>query len=228
MFIRYKRIGKNLYAYQVRTYWDPKARKVRQDAKYLGKVIDKEKRKFEKVLYRKHEERAILDFGDVYLLSHVYRNSGLEKIVDASFPRQSFFVKTFVFNRIIQPLPLKSLYYWVSTNALKEESDLSQLTSQNITEMLADIGSEENIKEFLQRYLEEYASVAPALLMDLTAMPTLISSMLSDWGYADSNIRHKIGLLLVSEKDTRLPLFFKLVPGNRTSVTLLDETLDEL
>jgi hypothetical protein len=228
VFIRYKRIGKNLYAYQVRTYWDPKARKVRQDARYLGKVIDKEKQKFEKVLYRKHEERTILDFGDVYLLSHMYRNSGLEKIVHSSFPRQSFFVKTFVFNRIIQPLPLKSLYYWVSTNALKEEGEISQLTSQNITEMLADIGSEENVKEFLQRYLEEYASATPTVLMDLTAMPTLISSMLSDWGYADSNIEHKIGLLLVSERDTRLPLFFKLVPGNRTSVTLLDETLDEL
>jgi transposase len=84
------------------------------------------------------------------------------------------------------------------------------------------------MKEFLQRYLEEYASAAPTILIDLTAMPTLISSMLTDWGYADSGIEHKIGLLLVSDRDTRLPLFFKLVPGNRTSVSLLDETLDEI
>lgn len=228
MFIRYKKFGNATYAYEVKAYWDPKLGKPRQKTRYLGKVVDGKKRKIEKVLYTRHQEKQILDFGDICLLSHVYQNSGLKKIVDVSFPRHSFFVKTFVFNRIIQPLPLKSLYYWASTNALKEEGDISRLTSQNITEMLAEIGAEESIKEFLQRYLEEYASVAPTVLMDLTAMPTLISSMLCEWGYADSAIEHKIGLFLVSERDTRLPLFFKLVPGNRTSVTLLDETLDEI
>jgi len=230
MFTRYKKIGNATYAYQVKAYWDPKLGKPRQKTRYLGKVVDEKKKKLVNVLYTNHREKQILDLGDVHLVSHVYRNSGLEKTVDASFPQQSFLVKTFVFNRIIQPLPLKSLYYWASTNTLKEEGDLSQLTSQNITEMLAQIGAEESVKEFLKRYLEEHVSVssAPTILMDLTGMPTLISSLLSDWGYADSNIEHKIGLLLVSEKDTHLPLLFKLVPGNRTSVTLLDEALDEI
>jgi len=228
MFIRYKKIGNATYAYEVKAYWDPKLGKPRQKTRYLGKVVDEKKKKIEKVLYTKHREKQILDLGDVHLLSHVYRNSGLEKIIDASFPRHSFFIKTFVFNRIIYPLPLKSLYYWASTNALKEEGDISRLTSQNITDMLAEIGEEGGMKGFLQRYLEEYASAAPTILMDLTAMPTLISSMLSDWGYADSGIDHKIGLLLVSDKDARLPLFFKLVPGNWTGVSLLDETMDEL
>ena len=228
MFIRYRKIGNATYAYEVKAYWDPKLKKPRQKTRYLGKVVDEKKKRIEKVLYTKHREKQILDFGDVHLLSHVYRSSGLEKLMGASFPRHSFFMKTFIFNRIIQPLPLKSLYYWASTNALREEGDISRLTSQNITDMLAEIGGEERIKEFMQRYLEEYASAAPTLLMDITAMPTLISSMLTDWGYADGGIEYKIGLLLVSERDTRLPLFFRLVPGNRTSVTLLDETLDEL
>lgn len=148
--------------------------------------------------------------------------------MEATFPRYSFFIKTFVFNRIVYPLPLKSLYYWASTNALREEGNISQLTSQNITDMLADIGEEEMIREFLQKYLKEYALAAPTILMDLTAMPTLISSMLTEWGYADSDIEHKIGLLLISERNTRLPLFFRLVPGNRTVVSLLEETLNEI
>jgi len=228
MFIRYRKIGNATYAYEVKAYWDPKLRKPKQKTRYLGKVVDEKKMKIEKVLYARHQEKRILDFGDIHLLSHVYASSGLEKLVNASFPQHSFFMKTFVFNRIIQPLPLKSLYYWASTNVLREEGDISRLTSQNITDMLAEIGEEERMREFLERYVKEYASAAPTVLMDLTAMPTLISSMLTDWGYADSAIEHKIGLLLVSDKDTSLPLFFKLVPGNRTSVTLLDETLDEI
>ena len=228
MYIRFKRVGKNLYAYQARTYRDPKTGKVVQESKYLGKVIDKEKGLFEKVLYRKHEEKAILDLGDVHLLSHMYRDSGLEELVRASFPHNSFFVKTFVFNRIIQPLPLKSLYYWASTSALREEGDLSRLTSQNITEALAEIGGPESVEGFLLAYLKKYASTAPTILLDLTAMPTLISSMLTDWGYANGGIEQKIGLFLVSDADTRLPLFFKLVPGNATNVMLLNETLNEI
>ncbi len=152
----------------------------------------------------------------------------MEELVKSSFPRHSFFVKTFVFNRIIQPLPLKFLYYWVSTSALREEGDLSQLTSQNITDTLAEIGKPESVEGLLQSYLKKYASAASTLLMDLTAMPTLISSMLTPWSYADSGIEHKIGLFLVSDRNTRFPLFFKLVLGNATNVVVLDGTLREI
>lgn len=72
MFIRYKKIGKSTYAYEVRAYWDPKTGKPRQKTRYLGKVLDEEKKRVEKVLYTKHMEKRILDLGDVYFLSHVY------------------------------------------------------------------------------------------------------------------------------------------------------------
>lgn len=116
----------------------------------------------------------------------------------------------------------------MSTSVLREEGDLSQLTSQNITDTLAEIGKPESVEGLLQSYLKKYASAASTLLMDLTAMPTLISSMLTPWSYADSGIEHKIGLFLVSDRNTRFPLFFKLVLGNATNVVVLDGTLREI
>lgn len=227
VFVRYKKTKQAKYAYEVEAYWDPKLKKPRQRTRYLGKVVDEKKGKIEKVLYAKHRERQILDLGDIHLLSHVYTASGLEKIVKKSFAEYSFFIKTFIFNRILFPLPLKSLYYWASTNVLKEEGNISQLTSQNVTEILGKIGEEERVDEFFREYIKRVSSKS-TLLLDLTAMPTLISSILSEWGYADSDVEYQIGFLLLSDKDTRAPLFFKLVPGNAVSVSLLEDALKEI
>ena len=42
-FIRYKKFGKQEYAYEVTSYWDLERKKPRQKQKYLGVVVDKEK-----------------------------------------------------------------------------------------------------------------------------------------------------------------------------------------
>jgi hypothetical protein len=63
-FIRYKKIGNKEYAYEVIPYWDSTAKKPRQKTKYLGVVIDKEKKIFKKPR-EKPREKLILDFGTV-------------------------------------------------------------------------------------------------------------------------------------------------------------------
>ena len=50
-FIRYKKFGKQEYAYEVKSYWDSNSKKPKQQTKYLGVVIDKEKKIFEKKHY---------------------------------------------------------------------------------------------------------------------------------------------------------------------------------
>jgi len=60
MYIRFKRIGKNLYAYQVEGYWDAKSKITRHKTKYLGKVVDARRKKFEKPLYKRNRERMLM------------------------------------------------------------------------------------------------------------------------------------------------------------------------
>ena len=47
-FIRYKQFGKKEYAYEVTEFYDKSIKRSRQKSRYLGMVMDKNKRIFEK------------------------------------------------------------------------------------------------------------------------------------------------------------------------------------
>ena len=47
-FIRFKKFGKQEYAYQIQTLWNKQTQKPYQKSKYLGVVINKEKSIFER------------------------------------------------------------------------------------------------------------------------------------------------------------------------------------
>jgi transposase len=226
VFIRYKRIGKNLYAYQIRTYWDPKTRKVRHEERYLGKVIDKERRKFEKVLYQKHREKAILDFGDIYLLSQMYTRCGLKRVVRKVFGGAANVLEVLVFNRIVNPLPMKSVYYWASGTWLSQTHDLSELESQRISEVLEAVGEESKLRDFFVAYLGVFRR-SGNFLYDITPLPTSMTGWPRGWGYSDSGVDFQVKLALLIDKDFRVPLYFRLLPGALPDVGALLTTLRE-
>jgi len=226
MFIRYKRFGKNLYAYSVKTYWDSKARTVRQETKYLGKVIDKRMKKFEKVLYTKHKEKAILDFGDVYVLSEVYKRCGLQKVVRTSFREFANVIELLIFNRILNPLPMKSIYFWASGTWLSQTHNLDELESQHISRVLEEIGDESMLRNFFITYLKTFRK-SGNYLFDITSLPMNGSCILSNWGYSDSSIDWQIKLALLIDKDVQIPVFFRLIPGNLPDVSSLQTTVQE-
>ena len=65
-FIRYKTLGKQKYAYEVTSFWDPDIKKPRQKVKYICPVdADGKIRQKTKILSK--QEKLILDFGDTYL-----------------------------------------------------------------------------------------------------------------------------------------------------------------
>jgi len=77
-FIRYKKFGNKEYAYEVETCWDPEAKIPGQKTKYLGVVVDKEKKIFERP-GQKPREKLILDFGDGYWSKSFWAISGFLK-----------------------------------------------------------------------------------------------------------------------------------------------------
>lgn len=87
-FIRYKKIGQQEYAYEIRAYWDSKLGKPRQKSRYLGVVVDKEKKIFKKPEAGKIktiQEKFILDCGDGYTLNQFTNNIGLTDLLKKNF-----------------------------------------------------------------------------------------------------------------------------------------------
>lgn len=225
-FIRYLKIGKQRYAYNVTTYRDPETGKVKQRVKYLGKVVDANRKKFEKVLYKRHTEKAIVDFGDVHLVSTIYKRCGLEDVVRRTLGEYAGMVEVLVFNRIINALPMKSIYYWASNTYLSRTHNLSTLHSQNISCMLAELEDEETLRRFFAAYARVFGSKG-GNLYDITSLPTSMSNGLVTWGYADSGIDFQTKLALLVDKDCRMPLWFRMLPGNLADVNSLTATVQE-
>ncbi len=67
-----------------------------------------------------------------------------------------------------------------------------------------------------------------ALLFDITAMPNQIHIPFSQWGYHDEEINKEINLMLVVDKESSLPLFFRYIPGSIPDVSSLKPTIDVL
>jgi transposase len=226
MYTRFKKIGNNTYAYQVKGYWDPKKKITRHTTKYLGKVIDAKKKKFEKTLYRRNQEKAILDFGDVHVVSTVYKRSKLKSIIKKTFGEHAGLIEMLVFNRILHPSPMKSVYYWASNTYVSITHDIGALETQKISRALKDIGSEEIQRKFFSSYAQAFKR-SGCNLFDITPLPTSISNNLAAWGYSDSNIEFQIKLALLVDKDHSMPLWFRMLPGNLTDVSTLTSTVKE-
>lgn len=226
MYTRYKRIGKNTYAYQVEGYWDSKKKITRHKTKYLGKVIDTKTKKFEKPIYKRNKEKHILDFGDIHLLYSVYKRCGLERIIRSTLGENTDIVEMLIFNRILNPVSMKSVYYWASNSYLRMTHDIDALQTQNISRVLKDLGDENIQRKFFSAYTNAFKK-SDCNLFDITPLPTSMANNLAAWGYSDSGIDFQIKLALLVDKNHNIPLWFRILPGNIIDVSTLNTTIKE-
>ncbi len=213
-FIRYKKFGNQEYAYEVTSFWDAEKKKPRQKTKYLGVVVDKEKGIIEK-RNKQRNEKLILDFGDVYFLNQFVKKElfDSEKLL------------TLIFYQLCCPSAMRYAKVWYEGNIVRELFDVD-ISSQRISEFLEEIGDEEYQRGFFHKYLNKIAP-KEGIIIDTTALPNQINLPLTTWGYGEG-IDQQIKLLLVVDRKSSLPIFFRYMPGNIMDVSSLKTTIDEL
>lgn len=215
-FIRYKKFGNKEYAYEVTSYWDPEKKKPRQKTKYLGIVVDKENKIFRKKR-KERKEKLILDFGDVYFLNQFISRTKLFEKFDKKEK-----LLTLIFYRLCNPSAMRYARIWYDGSIAKVLFD--DVSSQRISEFLREIGDEGIQREFFAEYIKKI-SPEDGLIIDTTALPNQIN--INVWGWHNEEI-DKIKLLLVIDRKTSLPLFFRYMPGSIVDVSSLKTTINEL
>jgi transposase len=227
-FITYKKFGKKEYAYEVMSYWDKKVKQPRHKTKYLGVVIDKEKKIFQKTLRKKlSKDELILDFGDTFLLQKFLENEGFIRILENSFGSNTNMLFNLLSYKLCHPSAMRLAEIWQRGNIIKSTFK-AELKSQRISDLMVEIGNENNYRNFFSNFLSFVNSSQNTLLFDITAMPNQIHIPFSQWGYHDEEINKEINLMLVVDKESSLPLFFRYIPGSIPDVSCLKPTIDEL
>lgn len=227
-FVRYKKFGNQEYAYEITAYWDPVSKKPRQKTKYLGVVIDKEKRLYTKKGVKPKPEKLLLDFGDTYLVHEFLKSTKLFQLIEKVFKDRANYLMTLVCYRLCYPSAMMYAQTWYEGNIARFLFKDVDVTSQRISEFLALIGDEGLQREFFRDYISTFTKSEKGVIIDTSALPNQIHFPLSAWGYHDAGINKQIKFLLIVDRHSSLPLFFRYLPGNIVDVSALSTTRMEL
>lgn len=226
-FIRYKRFGKKEYAYEIKAIWDSIKKRPVQKSKYLGAVIDKNKKVFEKKELKK-QEHFILDFGDSYLVKNCLENTGFIPFLKNTFKEISDNLMALLSYKLCHGSAMTYANKWLDGNYSKFQYPQANITSQRISDLFKLLGDESLQRKFFKEYIREYAKSKSGIIIDITSLPNQIHIPLSAWGLHGEEIDKQIRFLLVVDKDSHMPLFFRILPGNIVDVSALENTLEEL
>ena len=212
---------------------------------YLGRVIDKEKgiyrnRERGTFVYKSDEgviepaqpsarEKLILDYGDSYVLNEVITATGFKDIITAVFPFDKDTVLSMLFYRVLSGGASRyALTYWEGSYT-RLLFPAALLESQRVSEFYKRIGDEFYHREFFKAYIAHIRpQVGTGVLVDSTGLPNDIHIPLTAVNNHNGVISNEARLILVVDRRSGLPLYFRYVAGNIVDVSTLKTTLTEL
>jgi hypothetical protein len=214
------------------------------DIEWLGRVLDKNKG-----LYKSRErgvfsfslddgvveqipatnEKLILDFGDSYFFDTVLDRAGYKELIASVFGGISDTILSLIYYRSLQG---GASYYasdWWDGSYARMLFPGASLSSQRISETLKAIGDEAVVRGFFDRYLRYISSkVGSGVLIDSTGLPNEIHFPLTEINNHGGEISNETRLVLVLDRESGMPIYFRYVAGNIVDVTTLETTLDEV
>jgi transposase len=230
MAIHFKTIKGREYAYDVTSYWDKELKKRKKKTVYVGRVIDKENGVYEKLNdAADHFRRSlILNFGDTYVIHKHFERSPFYEVFTNVVPEYTDTLMCLIYYKLLKSSAMQYASTWLSGNyacILHKNADLS---SQRISVFLKALGEEAVWRTFFKVYLEKIVGSKTGIIIDSTGLPNEIDMPLSAWGHHGGGTERETRLLMVVEKETGMPLYFRYMAGNIVDVSTLTSTVAEL
>jgi transposase len=218
------------------------------DPEYLGRVVDKTKG-----IYRNRsrgefkysletgygdietpqsvirEERLILDFGDAYILREAIRMCNFYDILYKLLPIQADTLMSLLAYKLLGRSANCHAEDWWEGSYTRMLYPQAKLRSQRISEFYQELGEENIYRSFFSSYLYMVCqSKRAGVLIDSTGMPNDIhfplTAINTHYGVTSNETR----LLMVVDRKSHMPLYFRYNAGNIVDVTTLRSTIAEL
>ena len=227
-FIRYKTLGDKRYAYEVTSYWDTELKQSRNKSKYLG-AVDNNTNEITQFIKKPREvETLLLDFGNGYFLNQFIKNSEFYPALEKSLFDYMPELLPLMAYKISTQSAMRNCQDWLNGNVLQVLHKDTNLISQRISDILNTLGREDVQRKFFKEYLQIVGTVKKSVIIDATCMPTEINHQFNSWGKSDGGLKSQFKLLCVVDQNTKLPLFYRFLPGNMTDISTLQTTIAEL
>lgn len=227
-FLRYKKFGNQEYAYEITAQWDKDTKSSKQKSRYLGVVVDKKKKIFERRAQRKDAERLILDFGDSFVVQKFLEQSGFTKLLQNVFGGESQSLQALITYRLCYGSAMMYAKPWFEGSYAQLQYPQADLTSQRLSEFLKRLSDEGLQQKFFREYIPTLSNGDSGIIIDDTSLPNQIHIPLTAWGLHGEEIDKQVRFLLVVDEKSKQPLYFRTLPGNIVDVSTLTNTIKEL
>lgn len=242
-----------IYACVYESYRDQGKVKTRR-GENLGRVIDKENNIFRHkgVTYQyiigegrkaipdsvlpsepvvPENEKLILDFGDSWFLQEYVSKLPFYDSILNTLPEESDTFIAMIFYRLLTNKGANChAKIWYEGNYSYLAFPKANLTSQNISRVLKELGREEVQRRFFEEYLSCIYSDdnATGILVDSTGVPNATKMDITQISNHNGDISREVRLIYVIDRDNGMPIYFRYVPGNIIDVSTLITTVSEL
>jgi transposase len=193
------------------------------------------------------KDLRVEEFGALWIAKQIDMDMDLCRIVDSFIPRGNretgpsvgeYFLYC-VWNRMVEAVSKNKLAKWYHRTAIQQirPVEIDELTSQRYWEKWSRVDDkclEQIARAVFERLWEIESPKADCLLFDTTNYYTFMAShtpselALRGKNKAGRHNLRQIGLGLLVEKDSRLPLYYSVYPGNMHDSQHFEAVMDEM
>ncbi len=206
------------YAYDVSMVWDADHRRRHKVSRYVGKIIDGDRENPGKV-------RETVAIRGIYEIGHLELAwSQMEDVISAlrnEFPDDLMKIIAFSFNRLIYPLPMKSVRSWVEKTWLSRT--IHEISPKSLSSMLKRVGMDhDGQKRILMKRNEIIAYDTSALFSHSPGI------RMAEFGHNNDLMLPMIRIIMGFSRLRNEPCYVRLVPGSVSDIYTLRKTEEEM
>jgi transposase len=134
---------------------------------------------------------------------------------------------TLVFYRILQGGANSGALDWYDGSWTKSLFPDARLSSQRLSDFVKCLCDEKLAQTFFRKYLE-FANCSNAVLIDSTGLPNAIDMSVTAVSNHAGQVNNEARFILVHDRETNLPLYYRYIAGNIVDVSTLTATLKEM
>ena len=214
-----KKINGKEYAYEVSMVWDSEHKKRHKVSRYLGKVVDGKPTRIREIV----AVRGIYEIGHIELAWSL-----MDDIIAAlreEYSDELMKIIAFSFNRLIFPLPLKSIKSWVEKTWLSKT--IHEISPKSLSAMFKRIGKDQNKqKRIFMKLMKRNEIVA----YDTSALFTYSPGIrMAEFGHNNNDLMlPMIRIIMGFSRLREEPCYIRLVPGSIADIDTLRKTEEEM
>lgn len=219
-FDRVKRIHEKEYLYKITPYYDAATKKIKQRSKYIGIVKD-----------GKPVESTVktYSYGDLIPVMKAMHDLNIDKILKSIAPDYADLIMIMAINRIIRHESMNNISSWFDDTYLSTLYDDLDLSSQNISKCMGNIGRMDINHAYLNEILK-ITEKTEVLYYDITSFSSYSRNMeFLEFGYSrsDPNLP-QVNVSMIQDRKSGIPIFYDLYPGSVVDVSTVMNTVEIL